>query len=85
MADLNIKIHTIEPFISSHPFFLNPMFYIIANDSGQRDLAHTVRTKAQAITWINRVIADWPAAPVFTIEAEAPPTEPEWFSSEGLW
>ena len=61
------------------------MLYIIANDSGQRDLAHMVRTKAQAITWINRVTADWPAAPVFTIEAEAPPTEPQWFSSEGLW
>ena len=61
------------------------MLYIIANDSGERDLAHTVRTKAQAIAWIDRVTVDWPGAPVFTIEAEAPPTEPQWFSSEGLW
>ena len=85
MAGLNIKTVTTKAFISSHSFALNPMLYIIANDSGQRDLAHTVRTKAQAISWINRVIADWPGAPVFTIEAEAPPTEPQWFSSEGLW
>lgn len=59
--------------------------YIVANDCGQRDLAHIVSTKAQAIAWINHVIADWPEAPIFTIEAEAPPTDPQWFSSEGLW
>lgn len=61
------------------------MFYIIANDSGERDLAHTVATAAEATKWIHRIVADWPGAPVFTIEAEAPPAEPQWFSSEGLW
>ncbi len=58
------------------------MFYVVANYSGQRELAVKCRTASEASRWIARVREDWQDAPAFTVESEAPPTDPLWFNSQ---
>lgn len=55
------------------------MIYVIANSSGDKELAYRASSKREALAWIRRTTANWLGAPVFTIADEAPPCEPQWF------